>query len=308
MLTVSNDVVNKIIKIVQDGGGSIYEQEGYINLFGVRSPVTDNTFNDTLYIFWKEGGQYKCVKTTGFLTKPGESSVHGTIKSPNAKGVAILRKGWHKDIWHHGLHKGEYKALRQYTNVTVYRDKTQYGQKGPYKLNLFTNTLDEGYFGINFHKTGNPHGKTANGWSAGCQTFKYLSEFNEAMQMANAATSRGQKTFNYYLANLDEFEAGGVIDEKGTAYDFSQSSQFGGQVNGGSQHSTSGAYGGCGSVGQLGSYTNTPEVTVIHQQTQNREEVLNTLVSGSYSPNEIKKCAELISSDKKKNKKTKSES
>jgi hypothetical protein len=70
---------------------------------------------------------------------------------------------------------------------------------------------------------------------------------------------------------------------------------------------TSGSYGGCGGVYQLGNYTNAPELEIIHKQTQSREDVLNTLVGGSYTPNEVKKCVELTSSEKKKNKKTKSE-
>jgi hypothetical protein len=75
-----------------------------------------------------------------------------------------------------------------------------------------------------------------------------------------------------------------------------------------SNGNSSGAYGGCGGVYQLGNYTNAPEIDIIHQQTQNREEVLNTLLKGSYTPNEVKQCDELISSEKIKNKKTKSES
>ena len=72
--------------------------------------------------------------------------------------------------------------------------------------------------------------------------------------------------------------------------------------------SSSGAYGGCGGVYQLGNYTNAPEIQIIHQQNQSREDVLNTLINGSYTPNDVKKCVELISAEKKKNKRTKSES
>lgn len=75
-----------------------------------------------------------------------------------------------------------------------------------------------------------------------------------------------------------------------------------------SSSQSSGSYGGCGGVYQLGNYTNAPDMEIISQQTQSREDVLNTLVKGSYMPNDIKKCSELITSDKKKgNKKTKSE-
>lgn len=68
-----------------------------------------------------------------------------------------------------------------------------------------------------------------------------------------------------------------------------------------------GAYGGHGGVYQLGNYSNAPDMNVTLQKNQSREEVLNTLMSGSYTPDEVKKCDELITSDKKKTIKTKSE-
>ena len=69
----------------------------------------------------------------------------------------------------------------------------------------------------------------------------------------------------------------------------------------------SGLYSGCGGVYQLGNYTNALNTQMTPQQTKNKEDVLNTLLGGSYTPNNVKKCAELITSDKKKNIKTKSE-
>ena len=93
-----------------------------------------------------------------------------------------------------------------------------------------------------------------------------------------------------------------------TAYDYSDVASSGGYYG-----TSSGAYVGCGGVGQLGSYGSSiseyysgPQVE--HIQSQNREEVLNTLVKGSYESKSINKCLELISVDKKKNRKKKSES
>lgn len=81
-----------------------------------------------------------------------------------------------------------------------------------------------------------------------------------------------------------------------------------------SGNSSSGVYNGCGNVSQLGNYTNAPtgqsaqqKQQIAAQKTKNRENVLNTLVNGSYSPNSVKKCTELLSSDKKKGIKTKGE-
>jgi hypothetical protein len=71
---------------------------------------------------------------------------------------------------------------------------------------------------------------------------------------------------------------------------------------------TGGNYNGCGGVYQLGNYSNTSDMVITPQQTQNREEVLNTLVNNSYTPEQVKKCSELITADKKKGVKEKSES
>ena len=45
---VSSEELEKIIKIVKDGGGEVFEKEGYINFCGVRNNKTNDTFNDTL--------------------------------------------------------------------------------------------------------------------------------------------------------------------------------------------------------------------------------------------------------------------
>ena len=70
---------------------------------------------------------------------------------------------------------------------------------------------------------------------------------------------------------------------------------------------SSGAYGGCGGVYQLGNYTNAPDVDIEYVQFQKKEDVLNTLIGGSYTPKDIKTCIELSTTDKKKNVKPKSE-
>ena len=50
----------------------------------------------------------------------------------------------------------------------------------------------------------------------------------------------------------------------------------------------------------MGDYTNAPDMEIVPQQTQNREDVLNTLMGGSYTPDAVKKCEELITVEKKK--------
>lgn len=267
MVEVTGDVIDKIINIVRSGGGTVFEQDGYINFCGVRNNATDDTFNDVLYIYWKENGVFKCVKTSGFTTKPGEKSVHNRNGDGNASGVAIVKEGWHPNVWHIGIHGGSkssnpHEALRQTENVTepitITRDKTQYGKSGAYELRIFEDTTECGYPFTNMHRSKDPHGNSVNGWSAGCQVFQNKSEFDEMLRMAKYAATKGQNVFSYFLTNKTVFDGNGVVDYNGgTPYDFSQSN-FGGSVGGttnGSLYSNN--VSGLGGVGSNGSYSST---------------------------------------------------
>ena len=262
MISVSNDVIDKIIKIVKDGGGQVYEQEGYINFCGVRNNVTNDTFNDELYIYWKDtDGKFKCVKTSGFTTKPGKKSVQsGTV----ANGVAIVKEGWHPDVWHHGVHgmgkKTAHNALRQDPGITkpitITRDKTQYGKSGNYVLNIFENTTESGYPYTNMHRSGDSQSNNVNGWSAGCQVFKVKSEFDEMLGMSNYASSKGQKTFSYFLTNKTVFDNNGIVDNgENKKYDFEQS-QFSESIKKYSSSSSSISSQYSNGVSGLGGYGN----------------------------------------------------
>ena len=246
MIEVASDVIDKIIKIVQSGGGKVFENEGFINFCGVRNNATNDTFNDTLYIYWKEGGIFKCVKTSGFTTKPGKASVQ---KPFNNKGCAIVKEGWHPDIWHHGVHnassKNGHKALRQDSGVTkpitITRDNTQRGRTGKYELKVFSNTTETGFPYTNMHRSGTPKSSNVGTWSAGCQVFQVKTEFEEMLKMANIASSKGQKLFSYFLTNKSVFDGNGVVDNSNTPYNFSQS-QFAGAGAGSSSDSDNSLY------------------------------------------------------------------
>ena len=270
MISVSSDVIDKIIKIVKGGGGEVFEQEGYINFCGVRNNETNDTFNDVLYIYWKDAtdGKFKCVKTSGFTTKPGKKAFLNESGNVNSKGVAIVKEGWYKDVWHHGVHckgkKSEHKALRQTPGVTnpiaITRDKTQFGKKGSYELRIFSDTVEVGYPYTNMHRSAVPQGNNVNGWSEGCQVFKYKGEFDEMLSMANYATSKGQKKFSYFLTNKNTFDNGGVVDNSSnsSSYNF-ESSQFAGKMsspaNGSSQYSNNVfSFDGAGSDSPTSSY------------------------------------------------------
>jgi hypothetical protein len=266
MIEVTGDVIDKIINIVRGGGGTVFEQDGYINFCGVRNNVTNDTFNDVLYIYWKENGVFKCVKTSGFTTKPGEKYVHNRGGKGNAYGVAIVKEGWHPNIWHLGVHgassSNAHEALRQSEGVTepitITRDRTQYGNSGTYELRVFDDTTESGYPCTNMHRSKDPHANSVNGWSAGCQVFQDKTEFEEMLSMAEYAVTKGQRLFSYFLTNKTVFDGNSVVDNNGgTPYNFSQS-HFGGSIGrttNGSLYSNN--VSGLGGVSSSGSYSST---------------------------------------------------
>ncbi len=262
LVDVSKEELDKIIKIVKGGGGEVYEQDGYINFCGVRNNVTNNTFNDTLYIYWKESEAFKGVKTNEFTTKPGQSVILGQKCKNNFGGAAILKEGWQKDIWHIGKHQGKYTALRSTGSVTkptvITRDDSQYGKGPKYELRIFQNKTFSGFFGINFHRA-KENGKSSNvgSWSAGCQVFAVSSDFDRMVQMAQYASKKGQTKFSYYLTNKTVLDNSGIVNQNGndTAFNFEQT-QFSNVIDNSSNGSGSQYSNNVSNLGSAGANQN----------------------------------------------------
>lgn len=140
---------------------------------------------------------------------------------------------------------------------------------------------------------------SVSGSSAGLKYESSLSDWEAAAKrMAENNTSGYVKIMDWGASPES------IAQMAASTYDFFSSASAGFSPN----MCSSGVYGGCGCVSQLGNYSSAPDMQIEFQQTQNREDVLNTLLMGSYTPNDVKKCEELISSDKKKHKKIKSKS
>jgi hypothetical protein len=144
-------------------------------------------------------------------------------------------------------------------------------------------------------------GVSVDGKSAGLKYESTLNDWDAAITRLVQNNTKGYvKIFDWGATpeSIEKMMASGAFEYSPS----SNSSSFS------STYSSSGAYGGCGGVYQLGNYSSAPDAQIIRQQSQNKEDVLNTLMSGSYTPNDVKKCAELATTEKKKNVKTKSES
>ena len=168
-----------------------------VNVIGVRSKLnyngksSNNQFNDVCVICY---GDKKIV--CEFTTVPGES-VLSNFTRYNQNGIAILQPGFYKDAYTIGYHQGKYKAVVQRKNVNVYRDNN--GDK----VYNYTN-LNNGLFGINIHKSGNPQSSYVNNWSAGCQVFKKLSDFNKFMNILQDFNLTESSNINYTLILEDD--------------------------------------------------------------------------------------------------------
>jgi hypothetical protein len=90
-----------------------------------------------------------------------------------------------------GLHQGKYEALRQKSNVKVYRDPNR-------DMKYDENKIQEGVFGINIHKAGVDSTFVEN-WSEGCQVFKRAKDFEEFMVIMRKAAAVHGNSFTYTL-------------------------------------------------------------------------------------------------------------
>ncbi len=166
-----------------------------INIIGVRS-TNDiaNSFDDWLYLIYKDENGALQIHEFPITTDPG---AYWLQNPSNVKGTAILVPGQYKDSHAIGLHQGKYEALKQQKPLKVWRDNT-----GDLTLDK-TGEIDEGIFGINIHRS-NATSESAivEKWSAGCQVFKRVADFNFLM---NVCKNSGQRDFSYTLLEETDF-------------------------------------------------------------------------------------------------------
>ena len=164
-----------------------------LNIVGIRNSSTGksvtNKFDDWITISYKENGEWK-FNIWLITTDPGTKAVK-EFHNPN--GVARLVPNQYKGSHMIGLHQGKYEALKQKSNVKVYRDKNK-------DMTFNETIIQEGVFGINIHRS-NPKTESefVENWSEGCQVFKRVKDFNEFMKICNKAKSIHGNSFTYTL-------------------------------------------------------------------------------------------------------------
>ena len=191
MANIEAKSIRALISTLKSKGYEVYDSPNKLNIVGVRSNTTaPNKFDDKIYAFWKEPtGEWKGKHWTA-TTDPGTYYLNNPLSN---LGTAILKQGQYKDAYAIGLHKGQYTALVQSKPVTVIRD---------YDRNAildFNNGREEtGLFGINIHKAGQDSTWVEN-WSAGCQVFKRVKDFDVFMKIIKKASKIHGNKFSYTL-------------------------------------------------------------------------------------------------------------
>ena len=170
-----------------------------VNLIGVRrdNPGT-NEFDDFLVMIYRDKKLKEVCEVFPVTTDPGEYWLENPM---NPKGTAVLVPGQYRGTWQLGKHQNNYEALVQRKEVKVWRDNNK-DKVIDYKS---FHTISEGYFGINIHRS-NPYDKSylVNKWSAGCQVFQSVDDFDEFMKICKKSANLYGNSFTYTLLTEQE--------------------------------------------------------------------------------------------------------
>ena len=168
-----------------------------INIIGVRSDEDIfNKFDDALVVIYRDTDKNWEVRSYSITTDPGKIWLE---KPMNSKGTAILVPNQYRSVYRidgHGQTK--YPALCQRGGeVEVYRDSDLNSE-----LDREAGTIEKGWFGINIHRSHKAsEAELVGAYSAGCQVFKNVKDFDDFMKLANKSSDKFGNSFTYTLIN-----------------------------------------------------------------------------------------------------------
>jgi len=170
-----------------------YSRPYELNIVGIRSDSTlPNRFDDEIHVFFKNNSGKWIHYIFPATTDPGTYWLQNPM-SP--QGTAILKQGQYKGAYQIGLHRGKYYALVQRKPVTVLRDYDRNAF-----LDFWNGKPETGMFGINIHRASvNGTTKSVDSYSAGCQVFANINDFNLFMQLCEKHKQLYGNSFTYTL-------------------------------------------------------------------------------------------------------------
>ena len=159
-----------------------------LNLIGVRRDNQGtNEFDDFMLVLYREE-ELMIQKRYLVTTDPGKYWLEHPI---NPEGTAVLIPNQYRSTWQLGKHQGKYEALVQRKKVGVWRDNNKDNIIDYNNLEV----MNFGYYGINIHRS-NPYTESylVNKWSAGCQVFKRIAEYDEFLDLCKDSAAPSTAT------------------------------------------------------------------------------------------------------------------
>ena len=186
--------VDYVKQVLESKGYAFFTNGVYnLNIIGIRNPnLVANSFDDTMVVIYKIGGEW-ITKVYAITTDAGTY----WLKNPMSnKGTAILVPNQYRGVYSIDLHNNKYLALCQRNGkVEVYRDNDK-----DLILDMDSTKIEKGMFGINIHRS-NPFSESlkVDKFSAGCQVFKRVKDFNEFMEICQKSKALWGNSFTYTL-------------------------------------------------------------------------------------------------------------
>lgn len=196
---IESAIKAKGYKWFEDSANKSYD----VNIVGIRNSSTGkkvtNVFDDTITVSFKdETGTWQFYAWAA-TTDPGKKSMLEWKKMGITGGCARLVEGQYRTTWAIDKHQGKYDALCQrLAKVKVYRDSDL-------DLEYDEDKITEGLYGINIHKAGQDSTWVEN-WSAGCQVFKRVKDFDVFMKICKKAAKIHGSSFTYTLIESSDIK------------------------------------------------------------------------------------------------------
>jgi hypothetical protein len=186
--------VDYVKKVLESKGYAFFTNGVYnLNIIGIRNPnLVANSFDDTMVVIYKFGGEW-ITKVYPITTDAGTYWLKNPLSN---KGTAILVPNQYRGVYSIDLHNNKYNALCQRNGkVEVYRDNDK-----DLILDMDSAKIEKGMFGINIHRS-NPFNESlkVDKFSAGCQVFKRVKDFNEFMEICQKSKALWGNSFTYTL-------------------------------------------------------------------------------------------------------------
>ena len=200
-------------KMIAENVKSVMEKKGYaffeegifnVNIVGIRSKEkVSNKFDDTILLIYKNKKKEWEVQSSVVTTDPGEKYL---VHPMSDKGAAILVPGQYKGVYRVDIHarnntKFAHEALCQRGGtLKVWRD----GNKNKI-LDHDPETIEEGWFGTNIHRSKLTTAEYVGAYSAGCQVFKNGTDYRLFLDVVKRSRDMYGNSFSYTLLEEKDF-------------------------------------------------------------------------------------------------------